>query len=54
MYMMLHYSTMEFYYDLLSQPCRAIYVFLKAAGVQFEPKLIELTKGKGNEGTVYS
>jgi len=37
---------LEFYYDLLSQPCRALYVFMKTAGVDFESKTIELTKGK--------
>ncbi|KAH3851693.1 glutathione S-transferase theta-1-like [Dreissena polymorpha] len=37
---------LEFYYDLLSQPCRAVYLFLKAAGIKFEPKVIDLMKGE--------
>ena len=37
---------LEFYYDNLSQPCRAVYLFLKGTGVTFEPKVIELLKGK--------
>ncbi|XP_045172646.2 glutathione S-transferase theta-1-like [Mercenaria mercenaria] len=36
----------EFYYDLLSQPCRAVYLFFRAAGIQFEPKEIDLFKGE--------
>jgi len=36
----------EVYYDLLSQPCRAIYTFLKAAQVPFDPKVVELMKGQ--------
>ncbi|WAR01380.1 GSTT1-like protein [Mya arenaria] len=34
----------EFYYDLLSQPCRAVYLFLKAAGIDFTPKVTSLIK----------
>lgn len=37
---------LEFYYDLLSQPCRAVYIFLKASGVPFEAKILELRKGE--------
>lgn len=37
---------LEFYYDLFSQPCRAVFLFLKAAGVPFEPVEIELFKGE--------
>jgi len=36
----------EVYYDLLSQPCRAVYLFLKAAQIPFEPKVIKLLKGR--------
>lgn len=33
-----------FYYDLMSQPCRALYIFLKMAGIPFESKQIALRK----------
>ena len=33
-----------FYYDLMSQPCRALYIFLKMAGIPYEPKEIALRK----------
>lgn len=35
-----------FYYDLLSQPCRSVYLLLKSTGVQFESKELELFKGE--------
>lgn len=35
-----------FYYDLRSQPCRSVYLFLKANGIKYESKLIELPNGK--------
>jgi glutathione S-transferase len=31
-----------FYYDLMSQPCRALYIFLKMTGIPFESKEIAL------------
>ena len=37
---------LEYYYDNLSQPCRAVYLFLKGTGVDFESKPLELIKGK--------
>ncbi|GLV32972.1 Glutathione S transferase T3 [Carabus blaptoides fortunei] len=36
--------TLKLYYDLLSQPSRAVYIFLKAAKVPFEPKDVPLRK----------
>ncbi|CAF0885165.1 unnamed protein product [Adineta ricciae] len=33
-----------FYYDLMSQPCRALYIFLKMTGIPFESKEIALRK----------
>ena len=36
---------LEFYYDNRSQPCRAVYLFLKGSGVAFEPKVTDLMKG---------
>jgi len=37
---------LEFYYDLKSQPCRAVYYLLKAAKVKFEGHKLDLTKGE--------
>lgn len=37
---------LEFYYDLVSSGCRAVYLLLKEGGVPFEPKLTELQKGQ--------
>ncbi|CAK6983488.1 glutathione S-transferase theta-3-like [Scomber scombrus] len=37
---------MELYLDLISQPCRSVYLFAKAAGIPFEFKLISLTAGQ--------
>ncbi|KAL4224352.1 Glutathione S-transferase theta-1 [Mactra antiquata] len=36
----------QFYYDLLSQPCRAVYMFLQGTGIEYEKKPIELVKGE--------
>lgn len=36
--------TVKLYYDLLSQPSRAVYIFLKAANVPFESRLVPLRK----------
>ncbi len=33
-----------FYYDLMSQPCRALYIFLKMTDIPFESKEIALRK----------
>ncbi len=33
-----------FYYDLMSQPSRALYIFLKMTGIPFESKEIALRK----------
>lgn len=35
---------LKLYYDLLSQPGRAVYIFLKASNIPFEKKLINLGK----------
>lgn len=40
---------LEFYYDNRSQPCRAVYLFLKGSGVAFEPKVTDLMKGQHRE-----
>jgi hypothetical protein len=37
---------LEFYYDLLSQPCRAVYFVLKCAKVDFKGCSVSLLKGK--------
>ena len=38
-------ARLAYYYDNLSQPCRAVYLFLKGTGVDFEPKPLQLIKG---------
>lgn len=37
--------SLKLYYDLLSQPSRALYMFLKAANIPFEAKPVALRKG---------
>jgi glutathione S-transferase len=36
---------LKFYGSLLSQPCRAIWIFLKANKIPYEFKFIDMTKG---------
>ncbi|UJR08685.1 hypothetical protein I4U23_012943 [Adineta vaga] len=36
--------TLKFYYDLMSQPCRALYIFLKMTGIPYEAKEVALRK----------
>jgi glutathione S-transferase len=36
---------LKFYGSLLSQPCRAIWIFLKANEIPYEFKFIDMTKG---------
>ncbi|CAF0819340.1 unnamed protein product [Adineta ricciae] len=35
---------LNYYYDLMSQPCRALYIFLKMTGIPYEPKEVALRK----------
>ena len=37
--------SLKFYYDLLSQPCRALHIFMKKCNIPFEPILIDLKTG---------
>ncbi|XP_074146054.1 glutathione S-transferase theta-2B isoform X1 [Sminthopsis crassicaudata] len=37
---------LELYLDLISQPCRAVYLFAKANGIPFEVKSVELLRGQ--------
>lgn len=37
---------MELYLDLISQPCRAVFLFAKVTGIPFEFKLVDLAAGK--------
>lgn len=36
---------LKFYGNLLSQPCRAIFIFLKANQIPYEFKFIDMAKG---------
>jgi len=36
---------LEFYYDLASQPSRALYIFMKANNVKYEARVTDLFKG---------
>ncbi|CAK9795865.1 Glutathione S-transferase theta-1 [Anthophora quadrimaculata] len=38
--------SLKLYYDLLSQPSRALYIFLKVCNIPFEKKLINLREGE--------
>ncbi len=35
---------LTYYYDLMSQPCRAVYIFLKMTGIPYQAKEIALRK----------
>lgn len=37
---------LKFYYDLMSQPCRAIYILLKASNIPFEGCRVDLAAGE--------
>ena len=42
---------LELYLDLLSQPCRSIYIFARTNNIPFEFKHVELFKGEeGRQG----
>lgn len=38
-------APMKLYYDLMSQPSRALYIFLKKANIPFDDHQIALRKG---------
>merc|ERR1712136_632911 len=39
-------SRIKFYYDMMSQPCRALYLMLHCAGIPYEPVQVDLRKGQ--------
>lgn len=42
-------SKLKFYFDILSQPCRAIQLFLISNKIEYEPKKVNLGKGGLNK-----
>lgn len=38
-------AKLKYYYNLLSQPSRAIYAFIKKTEIPFEGKVVDLLKG---------
>ncbi len=35
---------LSYYYDLMSQPCRAVYIFLKMTSISYQSKEVALRK----------
>ena len=38
--------TLKLYYDLMTQPSRALYIFLQTAGISFESVVVSLRKNE--------
>lgn len=41
-------SALKFYYDLMSQPSRALFIIFRLSGMQFEDCVVALRNGKPN------
>lgn len=46
------HNYLEYYYDFLSQPSRALYILLKQSGSKFVAKEIDLLAGRSNQRNI--
>jgi len=43
-------SPIRYYYDLMSQPSRALFIIFRLSNMPFEDCVVALRNGKGNQG----